>query len=69
MILVSLQNLCDKKAATALAQSGTSIMVVFLFDENIVGDMAASHQAKKNRIRNKLQVAASLKPPTEQMDL
>jgi len=49
LILFSLQNLCDKKAATALAQSRTSIMVVFLFNENIVGDMAASHQVKKHQ--------------------
>jgi hypothetical protein len=35
-----------KKAAAALAQSETSIMMVFLFNENIVGDMAVSHQVK-----------------------
>jgi hypothetical protein len=46
LVLVSLQNLCDKKVATALAQSETSVMVVFLCKENIVGDMAASHQVK-----------------------
>jgi hypothetical protein len=41
-----IQNLCDKKAATTLAQSETSIMVVFLFNGNVIGDMAISHQVK-----------------------
>jgi hypothetical protein len=46
LILVSLQTLCDKKAETALAQSETYVMVVFLFNEDIAGDMAVSHLGK-----------------------
>jgi hypothetical protein len=46
LILVSLQNLCDKKAAAAHAQSKTSIMIVLFFNENSVGDVAVSLQVK-----------------------
>jgi hypothetical protein len=35
-----------KKAATALAQSETSVMGVFFFNEDIAGDMAVSHEVK-----------------------
>jgi len=35
-----------QKTATAHAQSETSVMVVFFFNENIVEDMAVSHQVK-----------------------
>jgi hypothetical protein len=63
LILVSFQNLCGRKATTDLAQSGTSVMVVFHFNENIVGNMPVSHQVNETRIWKKLQVTASLKPP------